>query len=264
MDTWTFYAITHADHVVLNPTSVARLDELVGLLDLPPAPRVLDIGCGTGELLVRLAEACGAAARPEVRGTGFRGVGVDASPQFMARCRDSAERRVPGAELELLLMDGADYEAQPGSFDLACCLGASWVFGGHRGTLQALARATRPGGQVLVGEPFWRAEPAAEYLAWSGMGAGDFASHAGNVAIGESEGLVPLLAWVSSAEDWDRYETLQWRAATRYAEASPDDPDVPELIERMARARHEYLAWGRDTLGWALYLFRRPAEASGG
>ena len=48
MDTWKFYAITHADHVVLNPTSPARLDELIGLLDLPPEPRVLDIGCGTG------------------------------------------------------------------------------------------------------------------------------------------------------------------------------------------------------------------------
>ncbi len=37
MDTRKFYAITHADHVALNPTSPARLDELIGLLDLPPA-----------------------------------------------------------------------------------------------------------------------------------------------------------------------------------------------------------------------------------
>jgi hypothetical protein len=31
----------------------------------------------------------------------------------------------------------------------------------------------------------------------------------------------------------------------------------------MARARHEYLTWGRDTLGWALYLFRRSVETHG-
>ncbi len=220
MDTLTYYAITHADHVVLNPTSVSRLNEIIGLLDLPPEPRVLDIGCGTGELLVRLAEAHGGAGH-EVKGAGFGGVGVDVSPRFMARCRESVARRVPGASIDLLEMDGADYVPEAEAFDLACCLGASWVFGGHRGTLQALARAARPGGLILVGEPFWRCEPAAEYLAWSGMRASDFASHAGNVAIGESEGLVPLLAWVSSAEDWDRYETLQWRAAARYATANP-------------------------------------------
>ncbi len=161
MDDWKYYAITHADHVVLNPTSPANLDELVAWLDLPPGARVLDIGCGTAELLLRLAEASGPAG-----GSGtFRAVGVDASPQFLARARGALERRVPGAAIELLEMDGAAYAAEPGSFDLACCLGASWVFGGHRGTLRALAGAVRPGGQVLVGEPFWRAEPTAEYLA---------------------------------------------------------------------------------------------------
>jgi hypothetical protein len=38
---------------------------------------------------------------------------------------------------------------------------------------------------------------------------------------------------------------------------------VPELLERISRARHEYLTWGRDILGWSLYLFRRPAEVPG-
>jgi SAM-dependent methyltransferase len=267
VDTWKFYAITHTDHVVLNPSSPARLDELIGLLALQPEPRVLDIGSGTAELLVRLAEAHGVdrsdgTGTSDVSGTGagFRGVGVDTSPPFMARARESVAQRVPQAAIELLEMDGADYDAAAASFDLACCLGASWVFGGHRGTLRALSRAVRPGGKVLVGEPFWKAEPAAEYLAWAGMTRADFASHAENVAIGESEGLIPLLAWVSSDEDWDRYETLQWRAAARYVATNPDDPDVHDLLERVAHARHEYLAWGRDTLGWALYLFGRPAD----
>jgi SAM-dependent methyltransferase len=270
VDTWKFYGITHTDHVVLNPTSPARLDELIGLLDLPPEPRVLDIACGTGELLVRLAETHGAngsngtgTSGDSGSGAGFSGVGVDTSPWFLARARESVARRVPGAAIELLEMDGADYEPEADSFDLACCLGASWVFGGHRGTLRALSHAVRPGGLVLVGEPFWQTEPAAEYLAWSELARDDFASHTENVAIGESEGLVPLLAWVSSGADWDRYETLQWRAAARFAAANPGDPDVPELLKRVAHARHEYLAWGRTTLGWALYLFDQPASVPG-
>lgn len=261
MDVWKYYAITHADHVVLNPTDPGRLDELVELLDLPPGARVLDIGCGTAEVLVRLAEAD---ARGAQAGSGaLRGVGIDTSPFFLERARASLQRRAPAADVELLEMDGAAYEAEPRSFDLACCLGASWVFGGHRGTLAALARATRPGGQVLVGEPFWRTEPAAEYLAWEGLARDQFADHAGNVALGEAEGLVPLLALVSSAQDWDRYETLQWRAAARHASAQPDDPDLPELLDRVARSRHAYLTWGRETLGWAIYLFGVPSTTAG-
>jgi hypothetical protein len=80
-------------------------------------------------------------------------------------------------------------------------------------------------------------------------------THPQNVAAGEELGLVPLLAWVSTLEEWDRYETLQWRAVARYAEAHPDDPDLPELLDRVARARQEFLTWGRDALGWGLYLF---------
>ncbi len=253
MDTWKFFDITHRDHVVCNPTSLSKLDEVIGLLDLPPDPRVLDVACGKGELLFRVAERVGGAS-----GGGFRAVGVDISPFFVAELRAAAARRVPAADLEILEMDAADYRPESGSFDLACCLGASWIFDGHCGTLRALREAVRPGGQVLVGEPFWRSEPGPAYLSWSEMRRDHFGTHEENVDTGVAEGLVPLLALVSNGDEWDRYETLQWRAAARYAASHGDDPDVPELLERVERNRHEYLAWGRDTLGWALYLFARP------
>ncbi|HEX5589751.1 MAG TPA: methyltransferase domain-containing protein [Candidatus Limnocylindrales bacterium] len=253
MDTWKYFDITHRDHVVCNPTSLAKLDELIGLLDLPPEPRVLDLACGKGEWLLRLAERYGGPG-----GAGFHGVGVDISPFHVSELREVAGRRVPAADLEILEMGGADYRAAPGSFDLASCLGASWIFEGHRGTLEALRDAVRPGGQVLVGEPFWRTEPDPAYLASAKLRAEDFGTHAGNVATGVEVGLVPLIAFVSNDDEWDRYETLQWRAAARYAAAHPDDPDVPTLVARVDQGRTEYLTWGRQTLGWALYLFRRP------
>ncbi|MGD0017976.1 MAG: class I SAM-dependent methyltransferase [Candidatus Limnocylindrales bacterium] len=250
MDRWKFHDITCRDHVSCNPTSVGKLDELIGLLDLGSEPRVLDIASGKGEFIVRAAERWGGA-----RGRGFHGVAVDISPFCAAELRAKVGARVPEADLQVLEMDGADYRPKPGTFDLATCIGASWVYGGHRQTLRALADATRPGGLVLAGEPFWKKEPAAEYLAWSGMGRGDFGTHAENLETGEAEGLIPLLALVSNGDEWDRYETLRWRAAARYADAHPDDPDVAELVTRVAKNRHEYVTWGRETLGWALYLF---------
>jgi len=187
-------------------------------------------------------------------------VGVDLSPHCVADAKRKMGERVPDAGIEFVNMDGADYQPEkPESFDATMCIGASWVFKGHRGTLDALNGMTRPGGLVLVGAPFWVKEPETEYLEFSGMTADMWGSHSGNVTIGEEEGLIPLYTAVSSHDDWDRYETLQWYAAARYATANPDDPDLPELLRRVAQARHEYLKWGRDTLGWALYLFGKPS-----
>ncbi len=255
MDTWKFYAITHADHAVCNPTSIEKLDEVISLLDLPAGPRVLEVACGKGELLLRIAVHFD---QRDSHGRGLEAVAIDISPYNIAELREKHRLRAPRARIELLEMDGAHYRAEPASFDLSLCLGASWVYGGHQGTLRYLAAATRPGGKVLVGEPFWLREPDPEYLEYSGMKRDEFGDHEANVQAGVSAGLVPWLALVSSGDEWDRYETLQWRAAARYAAAHPEDPDVPELLERVERSRHEYLRWGRETLGWALYLFARP------
>ena len=45
------------------------------------------------------------------------------------------------------------------SYDAALCLGASFVFGSLADTVDALAPAVRPGGHVVVGEPYWRRLP---------------------------------------------------------------------------------------------------------
>jgi SAM-dependent methyltransferase len=246
VDTWKYYAITHRDHVVCNPLSLAKVDEIVGLLDLPAGGRVLDIACGKGEALVRIVERYGVSA-----------VGVDLSPYVVRELRERVAERIPGADTTLLEKDGAAYDGDPASFDLAMCLGASWTFGGHAPTLRALATWAKPGGQVLVGEPFWRREPDPAYLASSGMTHEMFGSHAANVRAGIDLGLTPIYALVSAEDDFDRYEALQWRAADRHARAEPDDPDIPELLERVGRGMQEYLRWGRETLGWSLCLFRR-------
>lgn len=248
MDTWKYFGITHADHVVCNPMGVERIDELVGLLGLAPGARAWEAACGKGELLVRLAERYGIA-----------GVGVDTSPYELRVARDQAAAREPAADLVFVEGDAAAHAPEPGIADLAVCLGASWIWGGHRGTLRALRAAARPGGLILVGEPFWKKDPDPAYLVAAGLRADEFATLHGNAAIGAEEGLTLLYVLPSSDADWDRYEMLQLRAAERYAVAHPDDPDVPELLECTRAGTDAYLRWGRETLGWAIYLFRVPA-----
>jgi SAM-dependent methyltransferase len=248
MDMWKYYDITHRYHRLCNPLNDAKFDELCDLLGLEAGARVLDIACGKGEVLVRLAERFGIA-----------GTGVDLSPYAIRDARERHARRAPGAALEFICLDGAAYRPdRPGSFDLAACIGASWIWQGYRGTLRALREMTKPGGLLMAGEPFWIKEPPREYLEMEGMRRDDYATHHENILAGEAEGLVFLYALVSSDDDWDRYEGLQWYAAAGHARAVPADPDLPEITGRVVRSRDSYLRWGRDCLGWAVYLFRKP------
>ena len=244
MDEWKYYAIGHERHVVCNPLSEAKLDEIIDLLALRQDARILDIGCGKGEFLVRSAARWGCKA-----------VGVDLSPHFVSEAR----ARVKAADLEhsveIVEGNGSEYRAELSSFDVAACFGASWIWGGFRGTLDALRTWTKPGGLVISGEPFWRRTPSPEYLKASELSESMFSSHFGNVAIGTGVGLQLAHAVVASHDEWDRYEGYQWWAAERYGARVPEDPDLPEIRRRMREARDSYLRWGRDQLGWAVYMF---------
>jgi SAM-dependent methyltransferase len=246
MDTWKFYSITHREHVVCNPTSNDKLARLVGLLRLPAKARVVDIACGKGEFLIRLAEAYG-----------IRGTGIDISPFCIADAQRQLQMRAQGAEVVFSQMNGSDFRPEePGIFTLASCIGASWVFGGHAETLDALSGMVAPGGWVIVGEPYWLQQPSEEYLAASGASRNDFGTHFGNAEVGELRGLELVHTFVSSKDDWDEYEGLQWYATAEYARCHPDDADLPELLERVSKGKTVYLRWGRDTVGWAIYVFR--------
>jgi hypothetical protein len=121
---------------------------------------------------------------------------------------------------------------------------------------------TKPGALILVGEPFWLKDPDSAYLGAENLTGDMFGTHCENVLAGEDEGLFPLYTMVSNQDDWDRYETLQWYAAEMHARDNPDDPDASEILTRVARGRTNYLHWGRDTVGWAMYLFRKPSHAN--
>jgi SAM-dependent methyltransferase len=247
MDLWKYYDITHREHVVCNPISVEKFEELITLLRLKPGAQVLEIATGKGEFIIRLAE------RYKIEGTG-----IDLSPYHVADAVKKHKERVPDVHLTFLEMDGANYKPdQPESFDLVACIGASWIYGGHKETLKALKEMAAPGSWVVVGEPYWRQEPAAAYLEAIGQERSSFGMHYENAEAGQELGLEPVYTLVSNPDDWDRYEGLQWYAATSWADAHPDDPDVPEVLEQVRKNRASYLRWGRDTIGWSIYVFKK-------
>ncbi len=248
MEKWKYFDITHKFHVFCNPMSEEKFERFCNLLNLPRETRVLDIACGKGEVLVRLAEKYD-----------ISGVGVDLSPFCINDCRKKHLERAPETDLIFIELDGAKYQPASGElFDVAMCVGASWIFEDHAGTLRALKKMTRPVGLVIVGEPFWLKEPDAEYLETSKMTHDSFRLHAKNVLQGEEMGLNCLYTLVSNKDDWDHYETLQWWAVDNYIQSHRDDPDNQELLEKTKMEKELYLRWGRDTLNWGVYIFRNP------
>lgn len=247
MEPSKFTSVAHRDHLFCSPLSAARVDALIDLLELPVGAGVLDVGCGKGEVLLRVMGRYG-----------VMGTGLDLSEAWLTEARARAEARVLPQPPTFLLQDANGY-TPPEPVDLAVCIGSSHAYGGYRDSLRALRQVIKPGGLLLIGEGYWKITPAPEYLVLLKATQDELNDHAGNVAVAVGLGLTPLFASVSSDDDWDDYEGLYALSVERYAAQHPDDPDVPAMLGRIRPWRDGYLRWGRDTLGFALYLFQKPA-----
>jgi len=247
MDTWKYYDITHTFHTLMNPQSVEKIDELIGFLHMEPESTVLDVGCGKGEFLRRLANA-----------VTINAIGVDLSPYTIAEAKERTKDLANESAITYVEADGKEFvSAQNSLFDLSICMGASWIFGDHRGTLEALKEITKDKGLIVVGEPYWKASPSDWYLKISEIKEDDFLHYHENIEVGEELGLRPVYTLDSSLDDWDRYEWLQSLATDHYLLEHPSDPDNEELRTKVEKYRQAYVKEGRNIFGWAIYVFRK-------
>ena len=69
-------------------------------------------------------------------------------------------------------------------------------------------------------------------------------------------GLSPVWTAVSSERDWNHYEGLYRFAMSRFLTENPTDPDYASFRERSESWYSAYLRWGRETMGFALFLFQ--------
>jgi methyltransferase family protein len=242
MRTW-WHAVVEAEHELMNPTSADKIRLLGERLGLGPESHVLDIASGhCGPALVLAREF------------GCRLTCVERAPEFVAAARERIEEAELQHRIELVEADAATFE--PGRYDAALCLGATFVYGGLVPTLERL-RAVAP---ILgVGEPYWRTwplPPEPDSNADSRTDEEDWLPLAETVERAESTGVRVLSFIASSEDDWDRYESVHWQTLDRWLAANPDHPQAEEFRGRGAADRDRYLRWERAVMGWAIFVCR--------
>jgi SAM-dependent methyltransferase len=239
------HEIAEAGHRILDPLTEDRLRLIGEIAGARPGTRVLDLACGKGELLCRWAEWFGAG-----------GIGVDLSPVFLAAAVARAAELGVADRVTFLQGDAGTYEAEPGAFDIAACIGATWIGGGLPGTIELLRPAIPPRGLILVGEPYWIDPPPDEALEGYGFAPDDYVSLEGTLDRVESAGLELVEMVLADGDSWDRYEAAKWRTIADWLDANPADPDHDAMRELLEHDRRAYLRWGRRYLGWGVFVTR--------
>jgi cyclopropane fatty-acyl-phospholipid synthase-like methyltransferase len=252
--------MTHADPPVPmsqlafnGPLSKARAARLTERLTRNKPGTVLDIGCGWGELMLRIL-----AAAPDATG-----IGIDTDDGDLTRGRAAARNRGLADRVTFARESGVGTSRGPA--DLVLCVGSSHALSdvqppGHTAAaLAALRRLVNPGGRVLLGESFWQHPPTAAELAamWPGTTAGELLELAQIVDLAAQAGFRPAWTETASEQEWEEFESGYQADEEEWLAAHPDHPEAAEIRKGVDEHRSYWLRGYRGLLGFA-YLTLVP------
>lgn len=127
-------AAAYDAHAIVQRDSAGALANHILTLDIPPHPRVLEIGCGTGFLAAALVD----------RLVGADWLLTDIAPSMLERCRQRFEGRT---DVRFAVMDG-EAPSQAGPFDLICSSFVMQWFCDLPSAIARLRRLLAPGGRL--------------------------------------------------------------------------------------------------------------------
>ena len=252
MDRQRISSLAHGEHSIAAPVGERRAGQLLGRLSLRPGASVVDLGCGAGAWLIRLAAVAPAA----------RLIGVDTSATALSEARATADRLGLRGRIEWLEGDAAS--ADTGLHDAVLCVGVSHAFGGLDGTLRAVRERLKVGGQVVVGDTIWEQPPSQAAQEALGAGPDEYPDLAGLVDAAVRAGFEVVDGHVSTLEEWDDYEWAWTGALVRWALQQPLGSDEGAAALQAARGhRQAWLHGYRRHLGFATLVLADLPSASG-
>lgn len=177
-----------------DAATLAVLNRLTTAAPVPPAPAVVDVGCGAGGSALVLAEALGTPVRA-----------FDLAPDMVAETKARAKARGLDDRVQAEVADMAALPVPPGSLDLLWSEGSAY----NLGLGEALRRwrpLMKPGGLAVVSDGVWLTDerpPAAVALWESEYPAIPTAAEAIEQAKGA--GWRILFTEILPPADWDAY-----------------------------------------------------------
>ena len=239
MDLPRSFTIRERNHRIHNPFTAEKLATLGQAIRLRPETTVLDLACGSGEMLCTWS-----------RDHGITGTGVDISTVFVDAARARAVELGVDDRVTFIHGDATGYVASP-PVDIAACVGATWIGAGVAGTITLLERSIRPDGLLLVGEPFWRIDPP-DQATIEGCYAStkeDFFDLPGLVALFGQLGWDVVEMVLADEDSWDRYVAAQWFTVRSWLDANPDDELAADFRAELDSAPLRYVRYLRPYLG---------------
>lgn len=247
--TITFARIAYETLEVCNGVTMGAIEAAVALAGPAAGDEALDIGAGNAAVAIRLTKAFG------LRVTAIE---MDPGMADLARSRIAAA----GVEDQVTLVEAAsaDVLARTPPVDLITALGTTNVTGAGRPTpeasFRALRRTLKPGGWLLWGDLVWLSEPPGP-LRQIVEAANLYADHAGWQAAARAAGFDVAVADISPQPVFDDYARGLATAARRWLDANPGAPEAG-LVRMSAGRVRAMLEYGRDHIGFGLYLLRKP------
>ena len=243
MDIPRIFNITESAHRIHNPFTPEKYATLGAALRLQPRARVLDLGCGSGEMLCTWA-----------RDHGIKGTGVDMSALFTEQAKLRAMELGVADRVRFVHDDAAGHLAED-KVDVAACIGATWIAGGFAGTAELLARSLRPGGIILIGEPYWRQSPPTDEVAQccQAHSIADFLMLPELLAAFGALGYDVVEMVLADQDGWDRYEAAKWLTMRYWLEANPGDELATEVRAQLTSEPVRYATYTREYLGWGVF-----------
>ncbi len=229
-----------------TPLSDEHATLLLDRLAMPPGGRVLDVGCGWGELLLRAVTVAAGGGEPAAMG-----IGVDTDAAVLDRARVLAIERGLAGQVRFVQQEAATWR-EPA--DRVICLGASHALGGTEQALSTLAELAAPGGRLLFGDGCWEKPPTEEASALFGAEVLSLAEILGHA---HAAGWRLLHLSTADQHEWDEFETSWAAGRQEWLLAHPSHQQAQSVRDTVDAHLSEYVNTYRGVLGFCYLVLAR-------